>query len=132
MTYKQQKQRLQICISLEDQAFLEHFADNTGAKNASMAVHELIYDYKQMKDGIDRLKLKYIEAQQKETYEQVRTEQIKKADEKPGITANKDPYHDPKWSFLGKMEDPNLKSVVKLKTENLNLKTIEKLRRTKK
>jgi len=115
MTYHQQKQRIQICISLDDLAFIEHFADKTGAKNASGAIHELIYDYKVMQNAIEQLKQKYVIAQQKETYEQVRNEQIQKPNEKPGLTANKDPYKDPKWSFLGKPEDPNLKSKIKNK-----------------
>jgi hypothetical protein len=115
MSYKQQKARLQLCIDYKDLAFIEKFGENRGAKNASEAIHELIYDYELMREQIISFKKKLLEATSKQTYEEVRNEQIQKTEiehETPGITANKDPRKESKWAFLGKIEDPNLKSRV--------------------
>lgn len=108
--YKQQKQRLQICVTLEDLAFIEHFGERTGAKNASEAIHELIFEHKTMQTSIDKFKERVMAAQKEKSYEQVRNEQIKNEHEKPGLTTDKDPRKDSKWAFLGKPIDPNEKS----------------------
>jgi hypothetical protein len=109
MTYNQQKQRLQICVTYEDLAFIERFGEKTGAKNASDAIHELIYDYKLMEGGIEKFKKKLIDTTTKETYEEVRNKQLK-IPPAPPQTAE-DPLKKDEWAWLrGKVEDPNLKS----------------------
>lgn len=106
MSYKQQKQRLQICVTYEDLAFIEKFGEKTGAKNASEAIHELIYDNKLMETGIHKFKEKLLNQEVKQTYEQVRNEQLK-VPPAPPPNVN-DPLKKDEWAWLrGNQGDPS-------------------------
>jgi len=104
---KLQKTRLQILLDGEDLMYLHKF-DQSGEKNASEVIHELIYDHKIMKESIEKFKKRLIESAEKQSYEEVRSEQLKKVAPDPIVD---------KWAWLrGTPEDPNLKSKVELKS----------------
>jgi hypothetical protein len=100
---RSQKTRIQILLDADDLVYLHKFDDGS-EKNPSQVIHELIYSHKTLSESIEKFKTKLIAETQKEKYQDVRNDQIKKA--------APDPVPD-KWAWLrGNPEDPNLKSSI--------------------
>jgi len=121
-----------ISIDQDDLEYLREIGIKYGSKNLSRAFRVLIERTKQFERQLREFKT-IVQAVQKPTYESVRNEQIQTRHEKPGVTANKDPHNELKWAFLGKPEDPNLKSKIKIKkheyTENEKDEAIARLKK---
>lgn len=112
-TYRKQKVTIQICATDEELFYLQEFGQAHGKTNNSEAFSALILSHKQYRDTIRAINQK-IEAP-KETYQEVRGEQIQKTPPAPPLS----PYDKPEWEFLrGKPENPNLKSKIKLKRQD--------------
>jgi hypothetical protein len=132
---KPTKTVISLSVDPDDLEYIRDIGIKYNSKNLSGAFRILIERTKQFERQLQTLK-DAMKASQKPTYEAVRNEQIQKSEivhETPGLTANKGPYNDSKWAFLGKPEDQNLKSKIKIKKhEYSDDEKIEAVKRLKK